>query len=625
MLNEPALDPESRSLYGDNLKPPPGYQFDGGVATTFSLDFETTLAVPVSLALFAAPNREEVLRSPIALLESIERTADKLAIFAEAGRIHAEEKAQPRLCSLLEESIAEVCAPRGGSFHPKLWVLRYRPIDIANEVTLIRLIILSRNLTKDRSWDLSLCIDGNVQRANRRINRPLFDLITRLPSLVVSSVSERVRSLTRSIADDLHKTRWVLAPGWEELRFDVHGIGRKPWRLQPCSRLGIVSPFCDESALSELVDAVTNDRAVLVSRGDELAPIRNEVLARFEQILVLDEVAEFEDGEELDGAELADDYLRGLHAKVYIAERGWDTSITVGSANATRPGLFTGANVEVLATIRGKRSKLGSVSEILGEDGFGRLLRSYISDEGVESDPESHSAELRTEAARRAIAQAGLTLQCVAVPEPHTIGGEWALTIRAPGKIALDGIVELSAWPITRGRAHQRDLISLKQGGTTGLGSMSLVDVSRFVAFHLVDHSGKAEALFTLGLPISGVPAERDSAIFRHIIDSREAFFRYVLLLLAEMTDPLAAALLAQGQGNSGQWSMSAGKGDMPILEDMVRALNGGEQHLRAVARLMQRLETEADENTPSVVPDDFIRLWRVFGSVLEERSGAGE
>lgn len=52
--------------------------FDAAVATTFSLDFETALAVPVSLALFAAENREDILTHPLALLEGAERIAGRL-------------------------------------------------------------------------------------------------------------------------------------------------------------------------------------------------------------------------------------------------------------------------------------------------------------------------------------------------------------------------------------------------------------------------------------------------------------------------------------------------------------------------------------------------------------------
>jgi hypothetical protein len=73
--------------------------------------------------------------------------------------------------------------------------------------------------------------------------------------------------------------------------------------------------------------------------------------------------------------------LQGLHAKAFIAERGWDTAITVGSGNATRPALLTGSNVEIFTTLTGKRSRVGSVEEILGDKGFGRLTRPFVRDE----------------------------------------------------------------------------------------------------------------------------------------------------------------------------------------------------------------------------------------------------
>ena len=73
MLNRRSLDPEERTLYGANLQPPAGSVFDAAIATTFTLDFETALAVPVSLALFAAESRDEILTHPLALLEGAER------------------------------------------------------------------------------------------------------------------------------------------------------------------------------------------------------------------------------------------------------------------------------------------------------------------------------------------------------------------------------------------------------------------------------------------------------------------------------------------------------------------------------------------------------------------------
>lgn len=47
------LDPERRSLYVDALRPLPGMIFDRGLATTYSLDLETLLALPLHLVLYA--------------------------------------------------------------------------------------------------------------------------------------------------------------------------------------------------------------------------------------------------------------------------------------------------------------------------------------------------------------------------------------------------------------------------------------------------------------------------------------------------------------------------------------------------------------------------------------------
>ena len=69
MLNRRSLDPEKRTLYGANLQPPAGYVFDAAVATTYSFDLETALAVPGSLALFAAENHDDILSHPFALIE----------------------------------------------------------------------------------------------------------------------------------------------------------------------------------------------------------------------------------------------------------------------------------------------------------------------------------------------------------------------------------------------------------------------------------------------------------------------------------------------------------------------------------------------------------------------------
>jgi hypothetical protein len=324
----------------------------------------------VSLALFAAENRDEVLGQPLALLEGAERISERLAIFCDAGHIQAQTQPQSRLCSLLEKMIIEVAAPQGGAFHPKIWVLRFKPQSGTGALKM-RLMVLSRNLTRDRSWDISLCLDGDITHRVAPGNRPIVDLLKRLPRIAVQPVSEDVRTLTLGVAADLNRAAWVLPEHFDSLSLAVNGIGPEVWSPSACSRMGVISPFCDDTTLTQLA-RLSREKPVLVGRSDELAACSVKTLALYERVSVLDDMAASEDGEEAEP-----ESLRGLHAKAFIQEVGWDTVLTVGSGNATQAALANRKvvnNVEVFATLTGKSSKVGSVEDILGAQGFGRLL-----------------------------------------------------------------------------------------------------------------------------------------------------------------------------------------------------------------------------------------------------------
>lgn len=615
MLNRRSLDPEQRILYGANLQPPAGYVFDTAVATTFSLDFETALAVPVSLALFAAENREDILTHPLALLEGAERIAGHLLVFTDAGHIQAHTRPHSRLCSLLERIIVEVAAPNGGAFHPKIWALRFKPLR-SEESTRLRLLVLSRNLTRDRSWDIALTLDGVVAKRPLALNRPLADLIRRLPDLATAGLPDGARDLTEEIAEDLRRTDWDLPELFQSVAFAVNGLGGKQWRPESCARLGVISPFCDDQTLSMLADLAGAEKPVLIGRSDELASVPGATLGRFGRVSVLDEMAATEDGEETDTTA-----LQGLHAKAFIAELGWDTAITVGSGNATRPALLSGSNVEVFATLTGKRSRVGSVDEILGDKGFGRLTRPFVPDELIAVDTALRAAEARLDAARRDICRSGLKLHCERTQSADDGSLLWRVWLIPSAPLPLLGIGGLRVWPITRGEGHCRDALeTLLLGQPVDLGAMPLIDLTRFVAFHLTDKDGEVSILFSTGLVLEGLPSERHAAILRWVIDSKDAFFRYLRLLLSELGNPFAAALAAQEGSGHGTWRMA--DDDAPLLEEMMRAFCRGGDQLRAIERLIARLETvEPGETDP--IPAEFRTLWHTFRIALEAQGSA--
>jgi hypothetical protein len=115
------LNPDNRALYSDALRPPPGYRFREAIATTYSLDLETLLTIPLHLALFSAGQPiEELLEDSVSVLEAIRRTARQVTVYAHASRLHV-PRSRHSLYGLLETSVVEVLPPsRTGAFHPKL-------------------------------------------------------------------------------------------------------------------------------------------------------------------------------------------------------------------------------------------------------------------------------------------------------------------------------------------------------------------------------------------------------------------------------------------------------------------------------------------------------------------------
>ena len=151
------LTPETRVLLTDALRPPAGYHVEIAVGTTYSLNLTALLLAPLSFALFDRENSEELSTvDPIRVLEAVRRYAEHTTVFCQAGGIHVPSQYRSIL-TFVEDSVLEVMPPREGSiFHPKIWALRF--VDQQGQRR-HRVLILSRNMTLDRSWDTALVLD----------------------------------------------------------------------------------------------------------------------------------------------------------------------------------------------------------------------------------------------------------------------------------------------------------------------------------------------------------------------------------------------------------------------------------------------------------------------------------
>lgn len=616
MPSDSPLDPENRALYGEILRAPPGYEVDMALATTYSLDFETALVIPATMAFQAAESRAQVLDTPLALLDGLERLAERVAIFCEAGRIAAEPRAANRLTALLEDTVTEVLAPQGGAFHPKIWVLRFVPLTGTGPVRL-RLAILSRNLTTDRSWDLSLSLDGEVTDSVQPDNAPISALLRALPGLARGRPTPaRNRKIAEALARDVDRTVWTLPEGARRLRFAVNGLGQPTFRPKVGRAMGIISPFLSPEALVQLTKDLDPAECWLLSRAEELAQMPHDVLARFGQVMVLDDLAETEDGEEAEAASAA----LGLHAKVFVTERyprpESTTDLTVGSGNATAAALLNGSNVEVFATLSGPSRRMGWVADHIAKERLGRFLRPWQAPTTAPAPDPALAAEARLDALRKALAAADLTLRCTLAED-----GRIGLTLTARGSLALPDTLRAELWPLTLGPNHALTLTAAL--GRTGLhlGEFALADVTRWLGLRLTDLETGAELVFTLGTTLKDLPEARTAEILRSIIENREAFLRYIRLLLG---DPQTAGQIILQGGKGGFLGFAGFADDAPILEDMVRSLSGDGRRLRDIERLMSRLGDAKGADGEPVIPPRFAALWEVFRSVLPKEGRRG-
>lgn len=172
------LNPNGDRLdYGKILAPPASYQLDFAVGTTYSLDLDALVGICIALGL-SADTDSDIIKNPICLLEALRSTGDKVALFCEGGQIRLPGNVTP-LYILLEKMVFQAAAKaKKGitnypSFHPKFWLLRY--VNEQKEV-LYRVVVLSRNLTFDRSWDVSFYMDGKIGNKTDK-NRSVADFL----------------------------------------------------------------------------------------------------------------------------------------------------------------------------------------------------------------------------------------------------------------------------------------------------------------------------------------------------------------------------------------------------------------------------------------------------------------
>lgn len=602
------LEPDSRVILLDQLRPPPGYRLHAAVATTFTLDLATAVVPPLAFASVEIRDTPD----PVAALDAIRSCTDRVDIFCQAGHLTVPRR-HSDLMAYLEPMVHPVRRPRGGAlFHPKVWFLHYRADEAPDR---FRLLCSTRNLTDSQAWDAVVTLDGAGASEADIANEPLAALIESLPRSTVGDLALGRAARIAALAAAARRVGWERPEHVTSLAFHLWGVQGAPPAAPDFSgyRHLIVAPFCNADGLAQLTRSARREITV-VSRAETFDELGSEPFARC-ATFVLDPVATLAapDGPDAGDAEQADDgdpaesTLTGLHAKVTVVERDHRAHIFIGSANATSAAF--GGNVEFAVELTGGHSKLGVATYLDDNAPFRRLLQEYKPGAPTPSDPDDERL-LSLLNRLRALSKIEFTLTV----QPSAVAGMHDLRLESVGEVRLGETHELRVELLTLpGQA-----VELADGRPAGASfrEVAVPNITPFVALHLTDRGTSSgtrplQVSSVVHARLIGDPPTRLDEVLARQVDTPEKFLRFVALLLglSGAASPVSSVL---GGGSDAAWASTGGAG---MFEVMLNALATSPDALRDLGKLVERLEsTDAGRR---VLPDGFRTLWEPVKAAL--------
>lgn len=330
-----------------------GYQVDFVVGTTYSLDFDTFMSLPFSLGFMGEPE-EAMLQSTPHLFAALRMCSERLAVFCNFADIRIRPQSRKVYCALMETSVFPVM-PRTTktrpivNFHPKVWVVKETKEDDRAD-SRMKLIVMSRNLTRDGSLDCICVLNGKIgtgeasQEAQRK-HQPLCAFLKYLKGVMAETENrEEVKRKEKKINELIGDINRIEVFDIEGSNYDDYAFF--PMGIKGCSGRGvleeisqareiaIVSPFLDDGTLARFSKVRSK---MLLTREESLSREAVETFGKDNIWTMNPEMLDNDLGESVD-----------LHAKMYFATsaNSSDHCLYLGSTNATQGGFDR--NVEFL-------------------------------------------------------------------------------------------------------------------------------------------------------------------------------------------------------------------------------------------------------------------------------------
>jgi len=595
------LKPASDRLdYSKMMAPPFGYETVFAVGTTYSLDLDALTGISIALGLSESID-SGLKDNPIYLLEALNKTADKVLVFCEGGQIKVPANAHA-LHILLEKMVFEIVLKNKKSFHPKFWLVKY---ENADGEALYRCLVLSRNLTFDRSWDVAVCLEGKVKidarlKAGYEKSRPLSDFLQSLLKLAKkNSISPGKKSNLLSLAEEILHVKFEIKDN-QFSDYCFYPVGIDGYEIENTGlfntyhELFAISPFLSDNTIKSFNElALTNpNKNTIITRKSELAKLKPSSVTNFDiyvmKDLIVDGEEAFSDG---DNDTTEEKQKQDIHAKVYLKTKYSDSELFLGSLNASYNACY--GNVEFLLKLCGKRRYLNV--EQLKKDVFGEndkdnpFEKTEIKafDELEKTEADKLQKMIKEICRLRSYAKA---LEC---------DDKYSL------EVTFEKLPEISNVYISPLLSKKEQEISDK----VVFAELSMLELSEFFVIKAV--SGEETVKRVIKIKTDNIPVARESAVVNSVIKDKNGFIQYITFLLG---DDFLLSMLENNRLASNGFVFGNGEPIPALYEKMLKAAAHSPQKFDEIERLMELISDS------SIIPEGFKELYRVFQKAVNKK-----
>ena len=616
---------KERLIYSDILTPPYGYELEKAITTTYSLDVAALVSCMIPLA-FSADVSNKLFKNKVSTFTALRNLSKKMIVFCDPGQIKELKGLNKDFAILLENMIIPVNLPKDKNgdypaFHPKMWLLQFVDEEGNHKY---RFISLSRNISYDRCYDVTIAMDSSDNHQKTRRTKPIIEFLEYLENQINTKEYSRLniqKGLVEQLRNELidEKICFSLADyRYEDDDFDIYPLfdeahrkalkndlfrTKKSDEKEKYDDMFVMSPFLTESILNEIKGCIKKDRKIkLITRQTALNDL-DSGLNKFYDTYVLNDAivlgTEFsqDDTDEVLEDEDKTDELHDIHAKMYLAQQQKQSDLYLGSVNATSSAF--NRNIELMVRVGTKKKYLNVVdffNEMNPEDN--QIF------EKVEIQPKKNDENLK-EKEIELLVKILTHIPAYAVVKKENDNYLIEIRFESLPKIPVNTNVSISPFAINDAQPIS-SMITYKD--------LSLSSISEFYKLR-VEYTEADEILCIeriIKIPTQNIPyEERDSSIVNDLIKDKDTFAEYVTLLLSRDCLATQSELESFKESNS-KWNIS--NAQTPLYEMLLKA---SVENPEAVKLLESDLKLITNKE---IVSDEFRNMYSQFLEAIGDK-----